>query len=379
MFALGIVAVASTALLGYRLGTLTSGMSEREVQFVASASTFQEIVLRPLYVLQKIPLAILNLFDLSTITTTRAVTATFALASTILFYFLIKQWHTRRVAVIVSLLFASSSWFLQLGRVASPEIMYVFMPLLLLLLAFRFNTKQRKLTGALLVIVAALALYVPGLIWLVVALKFMFIKRLLRLYKKMSIANRVAILGVVFLLVTPLIHAAFRDWKILLDVLAIPDSFVPIEWVKRLILIPIFLTAQGPFIPMFNLGRLPLLDVFSVVMVILGTYWYYFRTKLLRTKVLLVVFGVSALLISIGGLSFIPLLLPIVFILIAAGLSLLLQQWSTVFPRNPLARIVGATLISGLIVIVCGYHVQRYFVAWSGSQATHRLFVNQLD
>ncbi len=377
--AVSIVGLVGAALLAYRLGSLTSGMSQREIQFVESASSFQEILLNPLFLVQKIPLAFLHMFHLSTITTTRAVTAVFALAAALMLYSLIKQWHTRRIAVIIGLLVVSSSWFLQLGRVASPEIMYVFMPVLLLLLAFRFNTKQRKLTGALLVLAATFAVYIPGLIWLIVALKFLFIKRLLRLYKKLSILNRVVLVSCVLLLLAPMIYAVVKDWRLALDVLAIPTSFEPVEWAKRLLLIPIFLTAQGPFMPMFNLGRLPLLDVFSVVMVILGTYWYYFRTTLLRTKVLLVITGVSIALITLGGLSFIPMLLPLVFVVIAAGLSLLLQQWFTVFPNNPLARIVGAVLISGLIVIVGGYHLQRYFVAWSGSEATHRLFIHQLD
>lgn len=379
VLAVAIISLVGAALLGYRLSTLTTGMSEQEVLFVQSASSLSEILARPLYILQKVPLSVLNLLNISTSTTTRAITAGFALSSAVMFYFLIKQWHTRRIAVIISLLLISSSWFLQLGRIASPEIMYVFMPIVLLLLAFRFNTKERKLTGGLLIVAATLALYVPGLLWLVAALKFMFIKRLLRLYKKMSIVNRIVIIAFVLLLLAPLIYAVVKDWKILLDVLAIPETFAPIEWAKRLVLIPIFLTAQGPFMPMYNLGRLPLLDVFSVVMVILGAYWYYFRIKLLRTKVMIVMGGVSVALIAFSGLVFIPMLLPLVFILIAAGLSLLLQQWFTVFPKNPLARIVGATLITGLIVIVCGYHLQRYFVAWSGSQATHRLFIKQLD
>lgn len=377
--AVGLIIVVCAALLGYRLGSLTPGMSESEVLFVESASSIAEVLQQPLFLLQKIPLALLNTFDLATILSTRAVTAVFALASAVMFYFIIKQWHTRRIAVIVSLLFVSSSWFLQLGRIASPEIMYVFMPLLLLLLAFRFNTHERKLTGGLLVVAAALSLYIPGLVWLVIALKFLFIKRLIKLYKKMSILMRIGIIAGVLFLLSPLIYAIVKDWQIVLDIFAIPSSFEPIEWLKRLALIPIFLTAQGPFMPMYNLGRLPLLDVFSVVMVVLGSYWYYFRISLLRTKVLLVMGGVSALLIAFGGIMFIPMLLPLVFIVIAAGLSLLLQQWFTVFPLNPLARVVGAVLITAAILIVGTYHMQRYFVAWSGSQATHRLFVNQLD
>lgn len=377
--AVGLILLVGVLLLGYRLGGLTPGMSESEILFVESASNFKEVLLNPLYILQKLPLAALNMLNLASIVTTRAVTAFFALASALLFYFLVKQWHTRRIAVIVSLLFLSSSWFLQLGRIASPEIMYVFMPLVLLIMAFRLNAKERKFTAGVLVIVASLSLYIPGLIWIVGALKFLFIKRLLKLYKKTSIAMRVGLVFGVLILLSPLIYAVVRDWHVVLDVLAIPNSIELIVWAKRLLLIPIFLTAQGPLMPMYNLGRLPLLDVFSVVMVILGAYWYYFRVTLLRTKVLFVMSGVSALLIAISGVDFMPLLLPVVFIIVAAGLSLLLQQWFTVFPRNPLARVVGAALITTAILVVGTYHIQRYFVAWSGSKATHRLFINQLD
>ena len=376
--AIMVVITLAVGLLGYKLSSLTVGMSAQEVQFVNSASTIQSIMSDPLFLPQKLPLLFLHAVDLATPWTARLVSTGFALASAVLLYLLIKQWHTRRMAVITSALFVSSSWFLQVGRIASPQILYIFFTLALIYMYTLKSTSSKKRLAVLIAIVSTCALYVPGMVLLVATLALIRRKLVLQLIKTLPAIWQILLLIALSVLIAPLLYAVAMEPLLGIRVLGITAEFVPIEWLKRVVLIPVFLSTQGPYLPNMNLGRLPLLDVFSLVMVVLGGYWYYFRLKMTRTLVLLCSLGVTAFLMTFGGLEFIVILLPLTYIVMAAGLSLLLQQWSTVFPKNPLARIAGTVMIALAIVVVGNYHIQRYFVAWSGSQATNRTFIHQL-
>ncbi|MCA9333765.1 hypothetical protein KC963_01840, partial [Candidatus Saccharibacteria bacterium] len=142
--------------------------------------------------------------------------------------------------------------------------------------------------------------------------------------------------------------------------------------------LPVFVLARGPLEPVLNLGRLPLLDIFSAAMAVLGVYWYSFKIKLLRTRLLSVFTFIAAILIMLNGVTMLPLLLPLSYIVITAGIMLLLQQWFTVFPRNPIARSLGIGIVCIAIGVTGAYHMRRYFVAWSGDPITKATFSYQL-
>jgi hypothetical protein len=54
--------------------------------------------------------------------------------------------------------------------------------------------------------------------------------------------------------------------------------------------------------------------------------------------------------------------------------ALLLQQWFTVFPRNPLARLIGVLMVSLLVVLSAYYNTRHYFVAWPKNSQTEQVF-----
>jgi hypothetical protein len=108
-------------------------------------------------------------------------------------------------------------------------------------------------------------------------------------------------------------------------------------------------------------------------LVAFGVYWYFFLRRLDRTKLLLggLVGGAILSALSIDAL---PILLPFIYLLAGAGMTLLLQQWFTVFPRNPLARNIGVGLIAVLLAFVGYYHMHRYFVAWPHTPETKQAY-----
>jgi hypothetical protein len=82
----------------------------------------------------------------------------------------------------------------------------------------------------------------------------------------------------------------------------------------------------------------------------------------------------SLILTVLNGWLAMTIALPMFFVLVSAGLALFLQQWFTVFPRNPLARTVGITVVSFVVVLAGYYNLRHYFVAWPRNPDTRQVF-----
>lgn len=111
------------------------------------------------------------------------------------------------------------------------------------------------------------------------------------------------------------------------------------------------------------------------VMLILGIYAYragYYPT---REKLAFGATVLALIAIIIGNVATIALVIPIIFILIANGISYMLQSWFTVFPRNPVARSIGIILLIIVILMSCYYQLQRYFIAWPNTEPVKALTV----
>jgi hypothetical protein len=373
---LGVVA----GLLGFRLGTLTPGMSLAEIEFIESSQTYQQVIADPLNAPMKVPLLALHYFGQASALMTRAVAASYGIITIILFYFVMRQWHTRRAAMLTAFLFIVSSWFLQIARLALPYILFAFGVIVLVMAAGVLHDKQTSRVKVFISLLASgLLLYIPGMVWFLGLLGLWRVNLVRRVTQALSLWQKVTVGGLLLLISAPLLYSFSKDVSLVYDWLALPRDFIVLEWLRRILVLPIFLTAQGPLEPIYNLGRLPLLDVFTTVLGILGAYWYYFKTRLLRTQLLVLISAIATILIAFNGPTFLPLLLPLVFIVAGAGLTLLLQQWFTVFPRNPLARALGVVTISLVISITGMYHIRRYFVAWPGNPATRGEFIYLLD
>lgn len=375
-----VILVVVMGLLGFRLGSVTPGMSSAELEFINTTLSLEQLIANPLYLPMKLPMWLLHETGQASIFTLRAVGALFGVVTVIMFYFLLRRWHTRRVALLTAFLLIVSSWFLQVSRLALPYILFAFaMTALIAAAAVLADKRSTRLQILAVVVAVAVSLYIPGIAWLVAIMALWQVPVIKRLLGSMSLLQIVLSIVLFGTIVAPLFYAFYVTPDLLKVWLAVPGEIIPLEWLRRILVLPVFLTAQGPMEPVYNLGRLPLLDVFTTVIVILGAYSYYFKAKLRRTQLLVVLGGLAAVLIALNGPTFLPLLLPIVFIVATAGLTLLLQQWFTVFPRNPLARGIGVLTIAIVVSITGMYHARRYFVAWAGNPETRTTFIYQLD
>lgn len=369
-----------SALLVYRLGSLTPGLSQPELAVLQQNQTIHQIIHNPILAPYKLlELAVLRL-HFSSAWAFRSISAGFAAISIVLFFFILKRWHTHRIALLGTALFASSSWFLHSARLATPDILFAFGSLALIsygIWLLRITYTGRVIPFGL--ILAAFLLYIPGMVWLLVPAAIWWWKPIWKKFKQTPLLPKLLGLVVGLGLTSPLAWAIYRQPSLLKAVLGLPETFPHLATVlHNLAIIPTQLVFHGPSNPTLWLGRLPLLDAFTLVMILLGSYAYFFQFTLDRTRLLLGAMALSISLIALHGPVNLLLLAPCLFIVATAGLALMLQQWFTVFPRNPIARTLGLSLLVLAVALTCVYNLDSYFVAWSQAPATKQAFTKRL-
>jgi len=197
-----------------------------------------------------------------------------------------------------------------------------------------------------------------------------------RLCSKAPKLTVVAFLGLIILLV-PLGYAIYLDTTVLRSLAGLPMNTWP-----TLNAIGHNVTSLGNLLflsgnqdAMVGLVGLPVFDIFAFAMLTLGAYDYIFMRKLDRIKMLGGTLLLGVILISMGGPVSSILLAPFIYVIIAAGVGWLLEQWFTVFPRNPLVRSIGLGLMLVAVGLTCWYQLNRYFVAWPHTKATKQVFI----
>jgi hypothetical protein len=218
-------------------------------------------------------------------------------------------------------------------------------------------------------------LYIPGLIWLVVA-DFVMQRKFLALGWKhhATLSRRLLslLLGLVWLplLVTDLMRSGqAMAW------LGLPAHFsAPLTVVKQFVAVPVHLFIRGPQYPELWLGKAPILDIFVLAACVLGIYFYATHRKSARSRYLAVLAFLGFVLVGLGGPVGLSLLVPLLYIAAATGLAYLLHDWLKTFPNNPLARSLGVGIVVFAVALSCLYNYRAYFVAWPHNTATKVVF-----
>lgn len=360
----------------YRLASITNNkLSQPEVEAVKSSLSGRIILENPLFLPYKLLTYLFLKLNLTTVFSLRLVTALFGILLVIFFYFLIKRWFSPKIALLTSLLLATSNLYLNYARLAVP---YILVPLGLLVLLwatwwiYQSKVVKTKLLIASLLII--LCLYIPGLIWFCLIIVLLQKNHLKTMFKgtPKNIISASVVLSLVLLF--PLIIASIQQPKIFFQLLAIPTSINLIEFLNNLVQVPISLIVRSEFNPVFGLGRLPYLDIVTVCLAILGTYAFVLRYKLMRTKALVSAIIIAWILISFENQIKIIILLPVIYIVVAGGIMFLLQQWYSVFPNNPISKFVTICLLSSILTLSVYYNSLRYFVAWANNPLSQQAF-----
>ncbi len=379
---IGLGAIISITLLTYQLGSLVPGLSPQEAanyQLIENReiSIVQTITQDPLFLPFTFGLYVLQIFSIDNPVFIRLISVSLGFLSAIAVFYIISRWHTLRVSLFATCLYVSSAGFLHIARLGDVLSMYLLVPALI---AIALYSKDRSSTS-LKVIAAAfgvvLTLYTPGIIWIILTLGLIYFKQIKKAIQSLSTITLVVSGSLAFLFAGLLAFTFALETNVLLSWLGLPGGDLPSirEYAINLANVPIELFAWGPDNPVLWIGTAGIIDIFVTVLFFLGCYSYYYQRSLDRTKVLFVTMALLMLLAGLGGPITSFALVPFVYIIAATGLALLLQQWFTVFPKNPFARSVGIVVVIACISMSIFYNTHRYFIAWPrtpGVQAQFR-------
>ena len=365
------------SLLFFKLGTLTNGLAETEIASRNSALSLREILNNPLYAPYKFFQYVLLKFDYQNAWTLRAISAVIGAGTVGLFYSILRQWHTRRMSILSTLLFATSAWTLHVSRLSTPDVLQFMLLGLLATGLWMLHTKRQ---GAVLLfggLVSVLCLYVPGLVWFVIASIIWQRQRIVRLMREVSWQKLDAVILILLVGVAPLAYGLVIHPELITAWLGLPAQFPsPDQYLINVAGVPFHLLIQGPKNPIIWLGNAPVLDIFAGILALLGAYNFYLQRRLDRSRMFLAILLLGTVLIGFNGPVNLTLLLPFIYLLVASGITLLLQQWFTVFPRNPLAKWIAVSMLTMVVSLTVFYQLSSYFIAWPQAPATRQHFTH---
>jgi hypothetical protein len=364
-------------VLLFKLGSLVGGLSRSELTAASAPVGWHGLYHQPL----DLPLKLIRsvafvVFPNHGQTITRLPNVLFGALAIISFGGLVRLWHGRRTAVLATAMFATGAWTLHVSRLASFDVLYLWaMPTLVCSHYLLRKYYQKTLVWYGNIIVWGLLLYVPGLIWLVLAdivLQRQTLHNGWKQHKRWWQRVFAVLFGLIWL---PLLAYNLTRSGQLLTWLGLPQHLAaPATLLKQFVAIPVHLFIRGPQYPELWLGRAPILDIFALAACVLGIYFYATRWKTPRSRYLALLAVVSFILVGLGGPVGLSLLVPLLYMAVATGLAYLLHDWLKTFPNNPLARGLGIGLVMFAVVLSCAYNYRAYFIAWPHTAVTKATF-----
>ena len=273
-------------------------------------------------------------------------------------------------------IFVSAVWFLHVGRFAGVEVEYLVAVLALLAVHIGLYDHDRPLMLYVWLLTNLVLLFIPGFVWFVLLSIVWQAPQLIRQWQDMTQSWKrltwvaLAMLGLTWPLLSIVRHP--RDWTLWLG---LPSHLISWQtYAHSLGNTFLAISYHGPHNPELWLGHLPLLDVFISAMLIAGIAFYARHWRAARTRLLLCYIALGMALISLGGAVRLSAIVPVLYIVAIGGIAYLLHFWMKVFPRNPLARYAGISLVAAVIGLSCFYNAWQYFVAWPHNTETMQVY-----
>ncbi len=370
----GLFAALVSYLLSHRLSSLpTDSLSAGEHLLAVKPIGWHGLVQNPFFFISKLQLsASYYFFGQGGALVTRLPSVVFGALAIIGVTGLIRAWHGSRMAIFGGLLFACSAWTLHVSRYANMDSSYLaVVPILLVSQLALQRVKARWVPYAVLV-VWSLLLFTPGLIWFVLLAAWWERDCFAYAWQQQKQWGQRLLLTVCGLAWLPLLLQFFISQPTqLVQWLGAPAHLAaPSALLHHLAAVPLHLFIHGPAIPELWLGQLPVLDIFTLVATLLGLVFYIRHWRSGRSRLLLSYGVIGTVVIALGGAASLSLIVPLAYLVAATGLNSLLRDWLQRFPLNPIARGVGVSALSLVIVVSCAYNLQSYFVAWPHNATT---------
>lgn len=329
----------------------------------------------PYYAFQAILFAI---FGISTFTI-KLPSLILALISALGLIALLRRWFTPNIAVLASFIAVTTGQFLFIAQTGTPSILYIFWPVVLLLLGTQITRVKRArfLWKILFAIAAALSLYTPLSIYPLIAigLAIALHPHLRTAVRRLRKSRLIATSLVFAALVAPLVYAIAAHPSLAVVLLGIPTTWPPDFSANALSLLQQYFFFWQPsseelMIPVFGLG--------SAILILLGLY-RLIRTRETTRSYLIISWIVCLTPILLLNPAFTSVTYVPSVLMLAAGLTSLIGYWYRLFPLNPYARIAGLVPIIILVTALIFTGLARYSYGYHYSPAVAPLFSEDLS
>lgn len=291
---------------------------------------------------------------------------------------LLRRWFRPNIAVLASLIAIATGQFLFIAQSGTPQILYVFWPIALLLLGTQITRVKRfqTLWKALFAITLAASLYSPLSIYMVLAiiLTISLHPHLRNAVRRLSKPKVALGIGLATLTIAPLVWMITVNPALGLTLLGIPATMP--DWLANIrLLAEQYLLFWAPsagavMTPVFGLG--------SFLLILIGVY-RMIQTRETTRSYLVMIWLLALFPIIIINPSFISILFVPAVLLLAAGLTSLIYYWYRLFPLNPYARIAGLVPLIVLVAVLIGSGLDRYIYGYYYSPSVSSIFSKDLD
>ena len=350
--AIGIAVVALLIVMGLYV---PGGLTNREINSVVqsaslSIDTFDpaSVINLPYLVLQRLSIEAFGISNLSI----KLPSLLLAAASMIGILLLLRRWFQGNVALLTTIIVITTGQLLFIAQSGTASIMYVFSSVWLLLTALFVSrrVKWRTLWKIVLFAIAAISLYTPLSIYILIALTSAVVlhPHLRYLVRRLSKVKVLIASTCALILLIPLIYSVAKDPHIILTLMGIPSS-MPNLWVNFVKVLNQYFNfispTNGEFAtPVYGLG--------PMLLVVLGALRLV-TTKYTARSYIITIWTILILPVIVINPGFISVTFVPIVLLMAMGIEILLGNWYKLFPRNPYARIAGlvplAILIGGMV------------------------------
>lgn len=270
-------------------------------------------------------------------------------------FILIKQKYSHRLAVASVALFISQTYILQAVHTFDFSILSLMSLPIIVLLTSWLHPKHSLLLFALFGIILAVSLSIP-FFWIYFLFGLILArKRCATLFSNATKQKR-------FFLAVPIVAAVIAQSIYSLKT----GSF---DWaignVDKLSLSyrNIVRTLENIFLDV-NVGdeyTFPLILNGLALLAVLSIYVYYQGFHENQAKVIGLMLMMSVLFTATGLVNGFYIIITGLLIMVANGIAFMLQQWFTVFPKNPIAKFFGLCFVFSFIALCCYVQLAAYY------------------
>ncbi len=366
--------IALLLWLIFNLSIIPTNSARQEVDYVQSNTSFSQISENPLFLPHKIASFAVHQIN-SSVRFVRAISIVFFGICTVALYRILKRWHSDKIALYSSMMFATNAIVLAVARLASPDVLLFSWAIVISLLLWIQHGASHRIAPFSLALIGTALVYIPGAPYFFILLLILFSNKIKDTFFTMKRSSFYISLGLGITVTAPLIISFILDPELIKSWLLLPENIVLSEIPKRIFEVPSAFIYKTPAYPLLNVGRLPIFDVASGGLFLIGLYAYQRYIKLERTKIMILTSLLGLILGALGQtLIAILILIPFCYSVIGAGISYVLDEWYGVFPKNPFAKSFGLVLVTLVIMMSVYYQLTRFLVVWVNAPETRATY-----